>query len=157
MEESKPIYFSFGAKAKVIDKSYVFLSNFYESPFTVGGHTYRTVEHYFQSQKTEDEESKFIIINALTPGSAKGLGRKLQIDRELWQQIRVNVMRNAIFLKFSLNPDLKEKLIATGTRDLREFSPRDKFWGGSCKNSQNTLGKIIMSVREELKNHKDNQ
>lgn len=151
MGKSKPIYFYFGAKAKIIDKPYMFLSNFYESPFSEDGYTYRTVENYFQSKKTEDEESKLKIINAPTPKSAKGLGRKVETNKELWQEIRMSVMRNAVLLKFSQNPDLKQQLIATGVRELREFSLQDKFWGGSCKNSQNALGQIIMSVREELK------
>lgn len=31
--------------------------------------------------------------------------------------------------KFSQNKNLLEKLLATGDREMREHTPRDKYWG----------------------------
>ena len=79
MVESDTIYFSFGYKTKV-SQEYNFLSNFYPSEFICNEIIYKTVEHYFQSEKYQDESKKQAVINAKTPGHAKSLGRKHKID-----------------------------------------------------------------------------
>lgn len=51
--------------------------------------------------------------------------------------------------KFSQNKNLLEKLLATGNRELREHTPRDKYWGdgGNNNNGKNRLGVLLMQVR----------
>ncbi|OMJ71926.1 hypothetical protein SteCoe_29740 [Stentor coeruleus] len=149
MSNSKPIFFGVGKIGKKIDQSASFLCNFYESPFTFNGFVYKTVEHYFQSEKTQDAKAKHSIINAKTPKKAKQLGNTCKLDVENWRKINESVMLKGLELKFSQNSDLKDKLIATGSNELREYSRSDKFWGGSLKNSQNKLGKLLMTLREK--------
>ena len=66
-------------------------------------------------------------------------------------------MLEALRTKFSIK-GLKEKLLATGDEELVEGNFwHDNFWGvcscSKCGNKgQNKLGKLLMQVREEIKN-----
>ena len=64
----------------------------------------------------------------------------------------MDLMRDILFAKFTQNEDLKAILVATGKRELKEHTPRDKFWGDGGKkgNGKNMLGKLLMAVREDL-------
>ena len=54
--------------------------------------------------------------------------------------------------KFAQNPDLLQKLLDTGDAHLEETNTwKDTFWGVCKGEGQNNLGKILMSVREELR------
>ena len=64
------------------EESHPYLSNFYQATFVENGYTYKTVEHYFQSEKAPDTESKEMIINAETPELSKTMGRNLSINFE---------------------------------------------------------------------------
>ena len=55
--------------------------------------------------------------------------------------------------KFTQNEDLKEKLLATGNDILEEGNTwGDRVWGTVNGVGENRLGKILMRVREELRN-----
>jgi len=143
------IYF-YDAPSRRISEENLFLSNFFESPFTVDGKTYRTVEHYFQSQKFLDPEIQERIRNAKSPVLAKKLGRKFTL-RENWNSFRNRVMAEALKHKFEQNDSLREKLINTGDAILVENSPRDRYWGGALPGSKNKLGLMLMELRSKLK------
>ena len=73
--------------------------------------------------------------------------------RSDWEEIKVQWMYEVIWCKFECR---KQLLLKTGSAQLIENSPRDKFWGcGSKKNGQNILGKILMEVRKQLKNNQE--
>ena len=60
-------------------------------------------------------------------------------------------MKEIIRRKFSQHPDLADKLVATGQKELQEGNNwGDTFWGISNGKGQNNLGIILMEVREEL-------
>jgi predicted NAD-dependent protein-ADP-ribosyltransferase YbiA (DUF1768 family) len=60
-------------------------------------------------------------------------------------------MRAVIWAKFSQNPELAKKLLATGDRYLEETNWwGDKIWGVYRGEGQNLLGKIIMDTRARL-------
>lgn len=137
-------------------------SNFHLCRFDYEGKTWPSSEHAFQAMKfstddaTEDDKKQAVKIQyASTPTSAKKLGAqrggpcRLRPD---WEEVKVNLMREILFAKFSQNEDLKNVLSSTGVRELREHTPRDKFWGDGGKkgNGKNMLGKLLMAVREEL-------
>ena len=100
---------------KKIDKfdgtEYGFLSNFYSSPIEYKGIKYPTVEHMFQALKSLNPMERMEIAAAATPGKAKRLGRRVSL-RSDWEEIKIDVMRTALQLKFS-DPVLRKKLIAT--------------------------------------------
>lgn len=139
--------------ATVIDKfdgtEYGFLSNFYSSPIQYEGIVYPTVEHMFQALKALDIETRKKIANAATPGQAKRLGRSVAL-REDWEEVKVDVMRTALQLKFS-DPTLRAKLIATGDAELIEGNTwNDRFWGVCRGTGKNMLGLLLMEVRRNL-------
>ena len=130
---------------------YDFLSNFHPSPIEVDGVTYPTVEHAFQAAKTSIPEEKQAVAAATTPGSAKRLGRKVQL-RPDWEEVKVGIMEDLVRLKFTTHADLRAQLLATGDAELVEGNNwNDRFWG-VCKGSgQNHLGKLLMKIRAELR------
>lgn len=134
-----------------------FLSNFHECSVTYEGLTYKNSEAAFHAQKTLDPNirCKFIDLN---PSEAKKLGRKIQL-REDWENVKDHIMYKICLAKFTQNPHLKRKLIMmTGNQLLEEGNYwHDNYWGNchclKCKNikGQNKLGKILMRIREELR------
>ncbi len=131
---------------------YDFLSNFHPSSIEFYGVFYPTVEHAFQASKTFDRVMKQIIADAATPGIAKRLGRKVQL-RPDWEQVKVNIMEDLVWLKFITHPDLRAKLLATGDTNLIEGNTwNDRFWGVCRGQGRNELGQILMRVRAELVN-----
>lgn len=138
------------------DGEFAFLSNFHPSMITVDGIEFPTVEHLFQAAKTVSLVEREKIAAAVTPGQAKRLGRNV-ILCDNWEEIKDDVMLNALRLKFAILP-LREKLLATGDEELIEGNTwHDNTWGNCscdrCKNikGQNKLGKLLMQVREEIR------
>lgn len=129
---------------------YYFLSNFYEVPVTYEGITYQSNESAFQAQKcmTENEKLQFVKLNA---SESKHLGRRVHL-RPDWEEVKVNIMKDLVRAKFEQNPDLKDKLLATGDAYLIEGNNwGDKIWGQVNGQGRNLLGQILMEVREEIK------
>ena len=89
------------------------------------------------------ERERFL---GLSGGRAKRLGRvELRSD---WEEVKIEVMREVLRCKFSQNPDLKAKLIATGDAELIEGNNwNDRFWGVCRGVGQNHLGRLLMELR----------
>lgn len=132
------------------DGEHFFLSNFYECPVHYGLFTFSSSEAAFQASKATSEElaKKF---TKLTPNASKKLGRKIPL-RSDWEEVKDTIMYQIVFAKFIQNPDLREKLLATGNEELIEGNWwGDTYWGVHNGIGQNKLGKILMKVREKLK------
>lgn len=128
---------------------YYFLSNFYETPVTWNGLTYLNNEAAFQSAKTFSDRECF---TNLDPSSAKKLGRKVQL-RSDWENVKDDVMYEICKAKFSQNTELKKRLLSTDNEHLEEGNTwGDKIWGTVNGIGENRLGKILMRIREELRN-----
>ena len=83
------------------------------------------------------------------------MGKKEPNLPENWREISYGIMLEVVRAKFSL-PEMKEKLLTTGDAELVEGNNHhDNLWGAcprcTAKVGQNRLGKILMHVREELK------
>lgn len=130
---------------------YAFLSNFYDAPVTYEGMSFKNSEAAFQAAKCVDPSDR-MQFQDMTPSSAKRLGRRVSL-RPDWEHIKLGVMREIVLDKFTRNPDLKAKLLATGDAELIEGNTwRDTFWGvdAATGKGRNNLGRILMSVRTEL-------
>ena len=129
-----------------------FLSNFYEAPLVFGGIPFRCAEAAFQAQKCRDygERAAF---SGLSGVRAKRKGRQVAL-REGWNDMRVDIMAAVLEAKFTQNPDLAARLIATGNRPLIEGNTwRDTFWGVSARTGrgENHLGRLLMALRDRLR------
>ena len=131
-------------------------SNFSAHPIHLEGYEWATVEHYYQAHKfvgTEEEYLMAVIRAAKTPEEAAALGRDR--DRQIrldWDQVKSSVMRQAVLTKFLTHLDIQAILLATGEQLIIEDSPTDYYWGcGQDKTGQNHLGKILVSVRHEIR------
>lgn len=127
---------------------YFFLSNFYSIPVEYEGLVYENNESAFQAQKDPSRKLEFTSLN---PSEAKKLGRHVTLRKD-WEDVKVETMKNIVREKFNQNPDLQEKLLATGDEMLVEGNTwNDCCWGVCNGVGKNLLGKILMDVRKELK------
>lgn len=107
------------------------------------------VEHHYQAAKATSDEDRKWILSAATPGEAKRRGRKIKV-RPDWDDVKVKVMNDLLHIKF-IDPDLRNKLIATGDAELIEGNTwGDTFWGVCNGVGQNMLGKLLMQHRARL-------
>ena len=61
-------------------------------------------------------------------------------------------MEEVLYLKFTQHEDLREELISTHPAQLIWASKRDALFGsGPHEKGQNELGKLLMSVRDRLR------
>ena len=140
-------------------EEYDFLSNFYAAPVEYGGLMYQNAEAAFQAQKCLDpaEREQFCELPA---NKAKRLGRQVEL-RSGWEEIKTELMLEIVRAKFTQNPVLAARLLATEARKLVEGNTwKDVFWGVDLRTGEgeNHLGQILMQVREELKgNGKENE
>jgi len=133
---------------------YRFLSNFYPSPIIWNDWRYTTAEHLFQARKTMTEKDRELIRKIPSPKQAKSLGGTVKL-RPDWEEVKLQVMKNVLKLKFTQNPELFQKLISTGFMELEEGNCwHDNYWGickcRKCKykKGQNHLGLLLMEVRK---------
>ena len=137
-----------------VNQPYGCFSNFSPHGIHIRGQYWPTVEHYYQAQKfvgTQDEPIIQVIHTVKTPEAAS-LGRSpLRKVRPDWEDVKLPVMHEAVLIKFLTHPDIQAILLETGDRLLVENSPTDYYWGcGKDQTGQNHLGKILMSVRQEI-------
>lgn len=138
---------------------YAAFSNFAHSPFTLDGHEWQTVEHYFQAAKFVDHPAYYAKIrDADSPAEAKRLGqyRKLPIVPD-WDRTRCAVMERALMAKFSQNDDLRQLLLGTGDARLIEANKHDEYWGIGSGRGANRLGRLMMKVRAALRGGNNSQ
>jgi ribA/ribD-fused uncharacterized protein len=134
------------------DGEYRFLSNFYYPSVVKDdmGLEYTSVEAAYQAAKTLDY-AKREPFTCMSPNQAKKVGRTLQPLRPDWEEVKIEVMRGFLKQKFS-DPELKQKLLDTGSRELIEGNWwGDRFWGVCKGKGKNWLGKLLMELRNELR------
>ena len=157
---------------KVIDDKYVcfwgrdsVFSNFYRSPFTLGGKSYTCVEQYIMHQKAllfKDQEKAEHIMVADDPAEHKALGNQvINFDFDTWRREAPSIVKEAITAKFDQHPRLKTLLLNTRGKELVEASPTDRFWGIGMRLSdpalkdkgkwgKNMLGKLLVELRDSM-------
>lgn len=129
-----------------------FLSNFWSCFIEYQGDTYPSVENAYQAAKCDvvKDRDKFLHCKA---SEAKRLGRVICMKPN-WNEERLGVMLQLLRQKFKSEP-LRSKLLATGKQEIEEGNWwGDTYWGTVNGVGENHLGKLLMQVREELKNDK---
>lgn len=126
------------------------LSNFWYAPVVYDGVVYPTNEHAFQAAKTLSTEERKYVLRAESPSAAKIRGRQVTM-RPNWEEIKIEVMFNLNRQKYR-NPELCTLLLSTGDASLIEGNHwGDTFWGVCNGVGKNYLGKILMSIRDEVR------
>ena len=113
----------------------------------------------------KDKDIADKILNEKNPKIQKDLGRTVKnYDDAKWNKHRFAAIKRINKFKFEQNPHLKEFLLSTGNLILAEAAFWDRVWGiglsadnplahdVSTWQGQNLLGRVLMSVREDL-NH----
>lgn len=133
---------------------YEWLSNMYPAPFkNEAGIKFVSSEHYYMWCKADNKDDANRVLNVGNSWAAKKIGNTVKLRAD-WHTYRLVAMKKALRLKFTQNQELKDKLLATGDVELIEYAPwGDIYWGvDKSKKGQNNLGKLLMELREELKN-----
>ena len=136
-----------------VNEDYGCFSNFAHYGFELDGRWWMTSEHYFQAQKFCGTMYEEIVRKANNPMKAAELGRKRDLPlRKDWEYVKDEMMRKAVYAKFSQNKDIKEILLNTYPERIVENTLNDYYWGcGADGSGKNMFGKILMEVREVLR------
>ncbi|HEY9823432.1 MAG TPA: NADAR domain-containing protein, partial [Candidatus Sericytochromatia bacterium] len=102
---------------------------------------------------TENEVLVQVIREVQTPMEAATIGRdRIHKLRSDWELVKAQVMWQAVLTKFLTHTDIQGILLNTGEELIVEDSPIDYYWGcGQDKTGQNQLGKILMNIRQEIR------
>lgn len=149
------------------EKEYGFLSNWYESDFTIDGRTFSSIEQYMMYQKASvfhDEEHAREVLQMTDAREIKAVGRKVRnYNDTVWNGIRQIVVYEGLMAKFSQSKELTGQLLDTGDAVLAECNPGDPVWGIAMERDDedrfymdrwkgsNLLGFLLMIVREKLR------
>jgi N-glycosidase YbiA len=128
-------------------------SNFAPYPIELKDRIWPTSEHYFQAQKfvgTEHEEAIRLEKSAMI-AARMGRDRKKPLRAD-WEAVKDDIMREAVRAKFRQHAELRATLLATGGAMIVEHTENDSYWGdGGDDSGKNMLGRILMEIREELR------
>ena len=132
---------------------YGYLATYSNYGFFKDGVFWKTSEHYYQAQKFMDSDNKIRIQNAETPKIASIIGRDRKLNlRSDWEEVKQDVMFDAVYYKFKQNKDILQKLLDTGNATIVEATVKENYWGcGPNNDGQNNYGKILIKVREKLR------
>lgn len=136
---------------------YSFLSNFYPAPTPFDNVLWPTSEHAYVAAKTTCQNERAKLQQILLPGKAKRYGRTVTL-RPDWAHVKLAMMEDIVNAKFTHNPELAEKLVATDPKLIMEGNQwHDNFFGKCrCQNCHgrkfyNHLGRILMNIRKNIK------
>ena len=143
-------------------------SNWYPAGFKYGGRYFDNSEQFMMYHKVmmfgKDELAEQIMKTS-DPAVCKKIAKQKfpEFDAGLWDKACQEIVKRGVKAKFAQNEDILKVLLGTGNALLAECSPYDKKWGIGIDigdpdrlniakwKGQNLLGKILMDVREELR------
>lgn len=144
-------------------------SNFFESPFNFENHWYRSSEQFYQERKAlffKDYNTARKIMYESDPAIIKLLSYGIVgYNKEKWQTVAGQTMRQGLIIKFQTYPILKKILLNTGNGLIIEANPHDLYWGTGIPfrppykyfpykfPGQNNMGHLLMELREAFRTH----
>ena len=145
------------------------LSNFHpRSPFTYIGVNYCCGEQYYQASKAthfKDHEAWKKIMGTRKPREMKQIGYEIKgYDHEEWKKIAPGIAYEGIEQRFQQNKSALELLLKTNCAIIAEATEHDRFWATGIDindeavlnpmnwTGQNHMGKMLMQLRDEMKN-----
>lgn len=134
----------------------------------MGDKNFRSAEQAFQFQKClfcEREDACLHIMQADDPKVLSEMGNKIFTKAD-WESKKVDMLKCVAICKFNQNPELKEKLKATGDTPLYECT-RSRYWGTGWKLNapnwgksstfpgKNIFGNILMEICDNTRGSKE--
>lgn len=129
---------------------------------------FKNCEQYMMFWKGKtfgDQETMNNIMLASDPRAIKSMGKGVTgFNEAKWSTVKFDIVVQGNRYKFSQNPKLLKKLLATGAKTLVEASNSDPIWGIGLDEETalktpvdkwpglNLLGRALMQVRHEFKN-----
>lgn len=129
---------------------YSWLSNFYACPIHKGDYKYSCVENAYQSAKNDDPRWKRFCSNN-DPKIVKKKSKHVPLITG-WHDYKHVVMYFCLKRKFRKEP-FRFNLLTTGDEYIQEGNTwGDTYWGVclTTGKGKNVLGKLIMSIRNEI-------
>ena len=142
---------------KEFQKEYRWLSNFIPVEIKLLGQIFPSVEHAYQSLKSDDPDWKEYCTLESNPAQIKRESKNV-ILRKDWDIVKDDIMWECQKQKYSQEP-YRQKLIDTKNEQIQEGNYwGDTYWGVDLKTGkgENRLGKMIMKIRGELRGKNDN-
>ena len=146
-------------------ESYGGLSNMCSGfPIQIEEDNFLTSESLYQVCRfNEYSEIQRIIQLEKSPMSSKMKSKKyISNTRSDWDDVRVDIMDWCIRMKLKCNWNkFGNLLLSTGNKLIVEDSHKDRFWGcvideNNTLVGRNVLGKLLVNLRDELKNESIN-
>lgn len=139
------------------ERPYGAFSNLYRRPVEFEGVIYPTSEHAYQAGKPRKDAVREWLLSAPSPALLAMAAHGLYYwdITPGWSTSKLDRMRGVLRAKFTQHADLKEILLSTGTARLVESANVDnevnRFWGEVNGVGRNTLGVMLMELREQLR------
>lgn len=136
-------------------REYRWLSNFFRTPEPIKLDEewgYISTEHAYMSMKSNDVQWKEFCRDTEKASVVKTESYKIAL-RPDWEDIKVDVMRRCLRIKFSQEP-LRTQLLATENCHIEEGNNHgDEYWGVSLETGvgKNMLGILLMETRNWLR------
>jgi ribA/ribD-fused uncharacterized protein len=129
---------------------YRWLSNYHVCTVEHQGLFYTSSEAAYQAAKVEDPYVKSLY-QQMDPSESKKASKKYPV-KQGWDNIKKGIMYEILLDKFTRNPDLHQKLLETGSKYLEETNYwNDTYWGVCEGRGKNTLGELLMKIREQIR------
>lgn len=129
--------------------NYTFLRNDYDAPVYYQGIEYRNNEAAYQASKCTSNKQK-IMFKDVSALEAKRMGSSIPVG-SCFEEEKCKIMYDICCCKFDQNKELASKLLDTGNAELIAEGA-GMYWGSDHLYGENRLGKILMKVREQLRN-----
>ncbi|MBL0928922.1 MAG: NADAR family protein [Alphaproteobacteria bacterium] len=138
------------------EKPYGAFSNLFRRPIVIGGETFPTAEHAYQSRKARKPAVRAWILAAPSPSLVASAAHGL-LHWDIapgWSRLRYPWMLDVERAKYVQHADLARLLKETGAKRLVECGTSDnevnRRWGEVNGKGRNLLGRILMRVRCEI-------
>ena len=118
---------------------------------------------YSKAKLFNDKVAAESILNETNPLQMKRYGRTVEnFDEKVWQEHNERILKNGLYLKFTQNPHLLNKLLNTKGATIVEANPYDQTYGvglaafdpniqdPSKWQGKNLMGKALMAVRDYI-------
>ena len=132
-------------------------SNFYPTPIHAWNITFKSVEHaytYYKAMTMHEPVLADEILACRTAMNAKAIGDKITTN-ENWQNIKKNVMYFLLRQKAKQYRQFNGDLKASQNKILVEDTVNEYWARGKTGNGQNVLGRLLMTLRQDLPLCKD--